>query len=304
MKEILIFIQRYARELHKPVFAACSLLMAVMIWINFHYKVDDFISNSQSKATHFYYRYFIFLAAFALPWCFYYFFERKNYFKNTLVSVLIFISPAIFSWKMAMDTGFRICEDFLCNEYWNQIIYWPARLIVLTGILFVLWISFYRNESFFGLTIKNFKWKPYLLLLLMMVPLIVAASTQKDFLSVYPKMQVVSGFLETVSNSWFYKFLFELSYGSDFISIELFFRGFLVLAFVKFAGKDAILPMACFYCTIHFGKPLGECISSYFGGIFLGIVVYHTRSIYGGLVIHLGIAWLMELGGYIGNLSV
>ena len=299
MKEILIFIQRYTRELHKPVFAACSLLMALMIWINFHYKVDDFISNSQSKAAHFYYRYFIFLAAFALPWCFYYFFERKNYFKYTLLSILIFIAPAIFSWKMAMDTGFRICEDFLCNEYWNQIIYWPARLIVLTGILFVLWISFYRNESFFGLTTKNFKWKPYLLLLLMMVPLIVAASTQKDFLSVYPKMQIVSGYLETVSNSWFYKFLFELSYGSDFISIELFFRGFLVLAFVKFAGKDAILPMACFYCTIHFGKPLGECISSYFGGIFLGIVVYHTRSIYGGLVVHLGIAWLMELGGHI-----
>ena len=304
MKEILFFIQRYTRELHKPVFAACSLLMALMIWINFHYKVDDFISTSQSKAVHFYYRYFIFLAAFVLPWCFYYFFEGKNYFKYTLVSIFIFISPAIFSWKMAMDTGLSICEDFLCNEYWNQIIYWPARLIVLTGILFVLWISFYRNESFFGLTTKKFKWKPYLLLLLMMLPLIVAASTQKDFLSFYPKMQVVSGFLETVSNSWFYKFLFELSYGSDFISIELFFRGFMVLAFVKFAGKDAILPMACFYCTIHFGKPLGECISSYFGGIFLGIVVYHTRSIYGGLVIHLGIAWLMELGGYIGNLSV
>ena len=125
-----------------------------------------------------------------------------------------------------MDTGFNICEDFLCNEYWNQIIYWPARLIVLTGILFVLWISFYRNESFFGLTTKNFKWKPYLLLLLMMVPLIAAASTQKDFLSVYPKMQNVSGFLETISNSWFYKLLFELSYGSDFFSIELFFRGF------------------------------------------------------------------------------
>lgn len=304
MKEILIFIQRYARELHKPVFAACTLLMALMIWINFHYKVDDFISKGGSKAAHFYFRYFIFLVAFALPWCFYYFFEGKNYFKYTLLSVLIFISPAIFSWKMAMDTGFRICGDFLCDEYWNQIIYWPARLIVMTGILFVLWISFYRDESFFGLTTKNFKWKPYLLLLLIMIPLIVAASTQKDFLSVYPKMQIVSGFLETVSHSWFYKFLFELSYGSDFISIELFFRGFLVLAFAKFAGKDAILPMACFYCTIHFGKPLGECISSYFGGIFLGIVVYHTRSIYGGLVIHLGIAWLMELGGYIGNVSV
>lgn len=311
MKEILIFIQRYVREINKHVFAACTLLMGLMIWVNFHYKVDVLISNNPSDATRFYYRYFIFLTAFALPWCFYFFFEKKNYFKYTLVSFLVFISPAIFSWKMAMDTGFRICEDLLCNEYWNQIIYWPARLIVMTGILFVLWISFYRNEPFFGLTTKNpafrqtgFKWKPYLLLLLIMVPLIAAASTQKDFLSVYPKMQNVSGFLETISNSWFYKFLFELSYGSDFISIELFFRGFLVLAFIKFAGKDATLPMACFYCAIHFGKPLGECISSYFGGILLGIVVYHTRSIYGGLIVHLGIAWLMELGGYIGNLNV
>ena len=304
MKEILFFIQRFGREINKPVFAACTILMGLMIWVNFHYKVDVLISNDPAAAAHFYYRYFVFLAAFALPWCFYYFFEGKNYFKQPLVSILVFISPAIFSWKMAMDTGFSICEDFLYNEYWNQIIYWPARLIVLMGILFVLWISFYRNESFFGLTTKNFKWKPYLLLLLIMVPLIAAASTQKDFLSVYPKMQNVSGFLETISNSWFYKLLFELSYGSDFISIELFFRGFLVLAFVRFAGKDGILPMACFYCTIHFGKPLGECISSYFGGILLGIVVYHTRSIYGGLVVHLGIAWLMELGGYIGNLSV
>jgi membrane protease YdiL (CAAX protease family) len=98
--------------------------------------------------------------------------------------------------------------------------------------------------------------------------------------------------------------LFELSYGADFISIELFFRGFLILAFIKWAGKDTILPMACFYCTIHFGKPLAECISSYFGGIILGIVVYHTRSILGGLIVHLGIAWMMEVGGYIGALSL
>ena len=103
--------------------------------------------------------------------------------------------------------------------------------------------------------------------------------------------------------SWFHKLLFELSYGSDFFGIEIFFRSFLILAFVRWAGMDAILPMTCFYCTIHFGKPLGECISSYFGGLLLGIVVYNTRSIYGGLIVHLGIAWLMEIGGYMGNAS-
>ena len=94
---------------------------------------------------------------------------------------------------------------------------------------------------------------------------------------------------------------FELSYGSDFVGIEFFFRGFLVLAFIRWAGKEAVLPMACFYCTIHFGKPLGECISSYFGGLLLGVVIANTRSVWGGLMVHLGIAWMMELGGYIGE---
>jgi len=138
-------------------------------------------------------------------------------------------------------------------------------------------------------------------MLLIMIPLVAAASTQPDFLSMYPKLRDVEEVLFNVDNKWLYQLLHELSYGSDFISVELFFRGFLILAFIKIVGKDAILPMACFYCTIHFGKPVGECISSYFGGLILGIVVYNTRSIVGGLIVHLGIAWLMELGGYIGN---
>ena len=139
-------------------------------------------------------------------------------------------------------------------------------------------------------------------MLLMMLPVIALASVQADFLEVYPKLKSVTGIYNEDTITWWHKLLFELSYGSDFITIELFFRGFLILAFIKWAGKDAILPMACFYCTIHFGKPLGECISSYFGGIILGVIVYHTRSIYGGLIVHLGIAWLMELGGYLGNI--
>jgi membrane protease YdiL (CAAX protease family) len=138
-------------------------------------------------------------------------------------------------------------------------------------------------------------------MLFFMLPLIAAASTQADFLAMYPKLKSVLHIGNSIQLSGLHRLLFELSYGSDFLSIEIFFRGFLILAFAKWVGKDAILPMACFYCTIHFGKPLGECISSYFGGMLLGIVVYNTRSIYGGLVVHLGIAWLMELGGYIGN---
>jgi hypothetical protein len=117
----------------------------------------------------------------------------------------------------------------------------------------------------------------------------------------YPKLKNIQFLSGQNQNGW-HKLLYELSYGSDFLSIELFFRGFLVLAFMKYAEIDVLLPMAVFYCTIHFGKPLGECISSFWGGLILGIVTYNTRTIYGGLIVHLGIAWLMELGGYLGNL--
>ena len=117
----------------------------------------------------------------------------------------------------------------------------------------------------------------------------------------YPKLKSVAFFTDASPRPWLHKLLYEISYGIDFITIEVFFRGFVVLAFAHFVGKDAILPMAAFYCTIHFGKPLPECISSYFGGLLLGILVYKTQTIIGGLIVHLGIAWLMEIGGYTGN---
>lgn len=300
MKDILKYIGNYARSINSGVFVACTLLTALLIYLNFHYTIDPWI-DSHSIAVAFLYRYLTFLIAFALPY-FFYFLQGKNYFKHPLIFLLIFLSPAIFSWKMVMPTELPLTDDLSWNYYWNQITYWPIRLIVMSLILFAIWKMFYSNESFFGLTIRNFNWKPYLLMLLIMVPLIAAASTQPDFLDMYPRLKDVNSVLDSVENRWLYHLLHELSYGSDFVSVELFFRGFLVLAFIKVAGKDTILPMACFYCTIHFGKPLGECISSYFGGLLLGIVVYNTRSIIGGLMVHLGIAWLMELGGHIGNI--
>ena len=35
--------------------------------------------------------------------------------------------------------------------------------------------------------------------------------------------------------------------------------------------------------------------------MLLGIVVYNTRSVFGGLMVHLGIAWMMELAGYLAS---
>ncbi|MEM9340836.1 MAG: CPBP family intramembrane glutamic endopeptidase, partial [Bacteroidota bacterium] len=81
--------------------------------------------------------------------------------------------------------------------------------------------------------------------------------------------------------------------------VELIFRGFLIFAFSRTLGSWAVLPMLTTYAFLHFGKPLGETISSIFGGYVLGIIAYNSRNIWGGIFIHLGVAWLMELFGWL-----
>jgi hypothetical protein len=37
-----------------------------------------------------------------------------------------------------------------------------------------------------------------------------------------------------------------------------------------------------------------EAVSSIFGGYILGVIALQTRSIWGGILVHVGIAWMME----------
>ena len=301
MKAILRYIRQYFYEVEKPVLAGVSALAATLIFINYHYGVDEQISRRSSFIVSLLARYLVFLPAFALPYFFYRVLTHRNYYRNSKFLFLLLVGPAVFSLKVALNIPVHFSENDHWNSYWDQVIYWPLLVLITSSIIFLIWKKFDRDQTFYGIRTRGMNWRPYWKMLLVVLPLVTLASTQQDFLAVYPKLKLIAGVYAEEGLHWWHKLLFELSYGTDFITIELFFRGFLILAFIKWAGKDAILPIACFYCTIHFGKPLGECISSYFGGIILGIVVYHTRSILGGLMVHLGIAWMMELGGWLGN---
>jgi hypothetical protein len=301
MKRVVFYIKEYARETDKKVFVLSVVFVAFAIFINYHFHLNKQI-NSLEETGQYLGWFLVFLISFSFAYLLQAFFYQSFLFKNKDFLLLLFIAPAIFAWKMSFNSDFTFTGNETENAYWNHVVYWPFKLVVITATLFIVRKTFDNDQPFYGLTVRNFNTRPYFIMLLIMVPLIAAASTQPDFLAMYPKIKNIQS-LPHIHNNGFYKLLYELSYGSDFFSIELFFRGFLVLAFVKWVGKDAILPMALFYCTIHFGKPLGECISSFFGGLLLGIVIYNTRTIFGGLIVHLGIAWLMELGGYLGNVN-
>jgi hypothetical protein len=128
-----------------------------------------------------------------------------------------------------------------------------------------------------------------------MFPLILSASFLPSFLNQYPMYESTKAHLYMGCSEWITVLGYEIAYAINFVSIEFFFRGFLVIGMITVLGRAAILPMASVYCFLHFGKPMGEAISSIFGGYILGIVAYETRGIWGGVIVHVGIAWLMEL---------
>jgi hypothetical protein len=68
---------------------------------------------------------------------------------------------------------------------------------------------------------------------------------------------------------------------------------------MRFLGPQALLPMVSAYCFLHFGKPMPEAISSVFGGYLLGIFALRLNSIWGGCILHIGLAYLMEAAAYV-----
>jgi hypothetical protein len=161
---------------------------------------------------------------------------------------------------------------------------------------FVIKYIFDKNiKSFYGLTFKGLNIKPFLGMLLFMLPLIVIASYQSGFQHTYPVFKPWMHVDNFNISQFQISAIYELFYGLDFVFVELMFRGALVIGMIAILGKDSILPMVSVYVFLHFGKPIGETISSMFGGYILGIIAYQTRSIMGGVIVHVGIAYFMEI---------
>ncbi len=303
MKYLVKALISFWHDQNKRVFALTTLLITVLITLNYSLGLEKTLSNIPHPAWRIAGFWCLYLFTFCFVYALTYIFNHHQLFNPRQFFFLLLLTPLIFACKIGWQ---EVSIPFIHwpNEYWDRyqriVGEWPVKCLLMVLVLYLVWKYAGWEKPFAG-TARTTSLSPYFLLLLAMVPLILFAAGQPDFLAVYPKMKKVAFIYPHVTSRWPWQVMFEAAYGTDFIGIELFFRGFVVLAFARWVGKDAILPMAAFYCTIHFGKPLFECISSYFGGMILGVVVYQTRSIWGGLIVHLGIAWMMELAGQVMN---
>jgi len=335
MKTVITYLKDYLRTTSRPALIVTMLLVASLIAANYSFGIERRLQSFGHWYLSFGAFFLFYLIVIALTWGLQYEWSKKEALAPTLTRggtiklqpvltsspdqlsfdrrllLVLLIAPLYFSLKMiSWDLSPFLPHSIATpwDRYTLLVVQLPLKLVLLFGVLYACYrLRLFDGDDSFGrsvgLTTRNFDARPYFLLLAMLIPLIALASTQPDFLAVYPKVKNI-GFLDGHARPlWPWQLLYELSYGLDFLNIELFFRGLLVIGLVRYAGNSVILPMAAFYCTIHFGKPLGECISSFFGGLILGVLAARTRSIVGGLIVHLGLAWLMELGGWMGHLN-
>ena len=128
----------------------------------------------------------------------------------------------------------------------------------------------------------------YLLMFSLILFAVIEASTTTSFRHTYP-------FYRLANRSQFDLWSWEALYAAQFLSLEFFFRGFLLEGLRKALGSNAIFVMIVPYCMIHYGKPLPETLGAIGAGVILGTLAMRTRSIWGGVMIHVGVAITMDV---------
>lgn len=302
MKSILKYFKEYWEEQNIIHLFFISIFLAFSIHLNYKYDIENSVIDVHVRTFKLYYLYFLLYAVgFIIPYLSYiYDKEGRKMLSNIRLWGRMLFAVAAFCAYCYLYQYRVLIENWISDYNLRQILKICADQLFQSLLLFVILVAFWwfrdrKDQRLYGLKLHSEHNKIYALMLLAMVPLTIAASFTESFQSYYPTLKKVLYYCEDHPYKYAFVALYEFCYGQEFFHIEFFFRGFLILAFVKYAGSRAILPAAVFYCFIHFGKPAGECISSFFGGIILGVLSYRSESIAAGIWIHLGIALLMEL---------
>lgn len=131
-------------------------------------------------------------------------------------------------------------------------------------------------------------WLGYILLLTPILFFVYLVSLGEEFVDHYP-------FYTHAGRSWVDFLGWQLLYMSQFVVLEFFFRGFMLNALRPAMGANAIWVMIVPYMMIHLPKPWLEATGSILFGLFLGILALQSRSIWGGVLVHAGVALSMDM---------
>jgi hypothetical protein len=298
----------YFRDFHREYFSLKAyglslLFLAALITLNYSIELEDNIIDSHSGTPM---HGLLFLLLHGGAWLAVFLIFQYAGKKKVVVGIKGWGKILLGFIILALDRSFYYHRDLLQAfsqpETYRYVAKVSHNLMPVVTVMLPLFLLRYiydrdKGEGLYGLRFRHTKLKAYWVMLAIMVPLVYAASLTQEFIEYYPVYKRSGGAIFAaymgISELWA-RLMFEAAYLMNFLFVELLFRGFLVIGLSRLLGGNAVFAMAATYCVYHFGKPVGETISSVFGGYILGVIALYSRNIYGGVFIHGGIALLME----------
>lgn len=187
------------------------------------------------------------------------------------------------SWQAFYQSHYR---DLLLQLWWGS--------VIVVGYI-VLPLLYLRSQGALSLSELGVQWGRladhpwrYGLLGVALAGLAFAGSYTETFSKYYP-------FYRLASRSWLDLLLWECIYVLQFVAVEFFFRGFLLRRLTPYLGLAAIAVMVVPYTMIHFPKPALEAVGAIPFGLLLGYLALQSRSIWGGVFLHVALAVTMDI---------
>jgi membrane protease YdiL (CAAX protease family) len=183
-----------------------------------------------------------------------------------------------FDWKIVTVTvGSTL---LLMVDHYYQITpfkYWDRVILYLVIPLFIILILFRENPKQYGFSFGD--WKLGL------------TYTALGILSMSPVIYYL-GSGNTSMQKYYEPYLHGLPWTTfiDLIGWEFFFRGWILFAYSRKFGHNALWLQAVPFALAHIGKPEIETLSTIFGGFAFGWVAWRTKSFVWPLLIHWFIA--------------
>lgn len=309
MKKVYTLLKDYHQEHFQPkIYSIFAAFLLVSLLLNYHFDFENQYIDAYQRTPLYWLLMYLWQLAPFLVICGVMYWQGAA--KDWLGTIDFWLKALVGFGLLALYRSFYLHESIVglmtgADFYFvKRCIRWASSLVTIMLPLWLLGNYFDRYSPVrnYGLNLAKFDIKPYLQILAVAMLFVAIGSFFGDIQQYYPRFANSSGAAFAAQHQlpvWLPVAIYEFCYGLDFLAVEMFFRGFLVFGFVRLLGGHAILPMVATYCFLHFGKPMPEAAASVVGGYVLGVVAYKTRNIMGGIIIHVGIAWGMELLGWL-----
>lgn len=213
-----------------------------------------------------------------------------------LTAINFLRDPAALNWLLSGTTWAWVGHEAMYPTDNNlyELVWWVFVNLIFYVAIPASVVKFVQKRSLHEIGIARHIEPGFAKLLIVciciMLPLTYVMSLTNGFEAKYPFLKVWNG--EYWSRALL---IWEVVYGLQFFGLEFFFRGFLVHSLKPSLGAYSILAMMVPYTMIHFQKPPAEAFAAILAGIFLGWISYRNGTIWLGLILHLTVAFSMDI---------